>query len=181
MSELRIFHDGSPGAPERTLTDHAAIAKALGAEGILFDRWSAAVELGPDDGQEQVLAAYAGPIAKLRAAKGYQSVDVVRMKPDAPNRAEARQKFLREHQHAEDEVRFFVEGSGSFYLHLGARVYQVICQRGDLVSVPAGTRHWFDMGPAPRFTAIRMFTNPDGWVANFTGETIAERFPPFGE
>ena len=49
------------------------------------------------------------------------------------------------------------------------------------MSVPAGTRHWFDMGPAPRFTAIRLFTNPDGWVAKFTGTEIAATFPAFGE
>lgn len=181
MSKLRIFRDDHPAAPERTLTDGPAITRALAAEGVLFERWSADVELAPNDGQDKVLAAYAGPIGRLRAANGYQSADVVRMVPDAPNRVEARQKFLREHQHAEDEVRFFVEGIGSFYLHLGPRIFQVICERGDLISVPAATRHWFDMGPVPRFTAIRLFTNPDGWVANFTGAAIAERFPRFGE
>jgi 1,2-dihydroxy-3-keto-5-methylthiopentene dioxygenase len=46
--------------------------------------------------------------------------------------------------------------------------------------VPAGTRHWFDMGPAPRFTAIRLFTTPAGWVANFTGTPIARNFPSYG-
>ena len=49
----------------------------------------------------------------------------------------------------------------------------------DLISVPAGMRHWFDMGPAPNFTAIRMFTTPDGWVARFTGDPIASHFPAF--
>ncbi len=53
----------------------------------------------------------------------------------------------------------------------------MLCEEGDLISVPAGTRHWFDMGPNPRFTAIRLFTNADGWIANFTGDTIADRFP----
>lgn len=181
MSEVRIFRDDAPAKPERVVTDEAGIIKALGAEGILFARWQAAHVLKPSDGQDEVLKAYAAPIALLRADKGYQAADVVRMVPDAPNRAEARAKFLKEHQHAEDEVRFFVEGSGSFYLHLGQRVYQVICERGDLINVPAGTRHWFDMGPAPLFAAIRLFTNPDGWVAKFTGAEIAATFPPYGE
>ena len=48
---------------------------------------------------------------------------------------------------------------------------------GDLVRVPAGMPHWFDMGPRPRFTAIRLFTNPEGWVAHYTGSDIARRFP----
>lgn len=181
MTELRIFRDDKPAAPERVLTDGSAIADALGQKGILFERWKADVELAAGDDQATVLNAYAKQIDKLKRANGYVTADVVRMVPDAPNRADMRKKFLNEHQHSEDEVRFFVEGTGSFYLHLGNHVYQVICERNDLLSVPDGTRHWFDMGPTPRFTAIRLFTNPEGWVANFTGETIAERFPTFGE
>jgi len=52
----------------------------------------------------------------------------------------------------------------------------VLCTKGDLISVPANTPHWFDMGPNPNFTAIRLFNNPEGWVANFTGSDIAQRF-----
>lgn len=45
--------------------------------------------------------------------------------------------------------------------------------------MPDGTRHWFDMGPAPSFIAIRFFTEPDGWVGHFTGTDIAKRFPRY--
>ncbi len=108
---------------------------------------------------------------------GYQSVDVVRIERGTPNTEPIRRKFLDEHRHSEDEVRFFVEGRGAFYLHVGDRVYQTICTKGDLISVPAGTKHWFDMGADPEFTAIRLFINPDGWVATFTGDAIAAGFP----
>jgi 1,2-dihydroxy-3-keto-5-methylthiopentene dioxygenase len=90
-----------------------------------------------------------------------------------------RRKFLSEHIHGEDEVRFFVEGSGAFYLRIGGKVHQVVCEKDDLISVPAGTRHWFDMGPDPHFCCIRLFSNPDGWVAQYTGDAIADRFPRF--
>jgi 1,2-dihydroxy-3-keto-5-methylthiopentene dioxygenase len=33
------------------------------------------------------------------------------------------------------------------------------------------------MGPNPYFIAIRLFTNPAGWVANYTGSEIATSFP----
>ena len=56
-------------------------------------------------------------------------------------------------------------------------MHEVLCEKDDLISVPAGTRHWFDMGPEPYFVAIRVFTNPAGWVANFTGSDIAAQFP----
>ncbi len=88
-----------------------------------------------------------------------------------------RSKFLAEHTHAEDEVRFFVEGQGLFSMHIGQEVLVTLCERGDLISVPAGTRHWFDMGPTPSFCALRFFNNSAGWVATFTGDSIAERFP----
>jgi len=104
---------------------------------------------------------------------------VLRLAKGTPNTAPMRQKFLSEHAHTEDEVRFFVEGSGAFYLHLAGNVYQAICVRGDLISVPAGTPHWFDMGPDPEFTAIRWFNNQEGWVPNYSGTDIATRFPAY--
>ena len=88
-----------------------------------------------------------------------------------------RLKFIEEHTHDDDEVRYFTEGSGAFYLHLGDGVYQVVCEAGDLISVPAHTKHWFDMGPVPHFTAIRLFKSPEGWVGKFTGDPIASQVP----
>ena len=102
--------------------------------------------------------------------------DVVSLDADHPQKAALRQKFLAEHTHGEDEVRVFVAGQGLFSLHVGGRVYEVLCNRGDLIGVPAGAAHWFDMGPNPHFVAIRLFNNPEGWVARFTGSDIADRF-----
>ena len=99
------------------------------------------------------------------------------MHPDHPDKDAFRRKFLDEHTHGEDEVRFFVRGRGLFIMHIGERVYSMLCEKDDLISVPADTKHWFDMGPDPSFTAIRLFNNPEGWVAKFTGDDIASRFP----
>ena len=52
-------------------------------------------------------------------------------------------------------------------------------EKGDLIVVPDSATHWFDMGPAPRFVAIRFFTEADGWVGHFTGSDIAKRFPRY--
>jgi len=113
----------------------------------------------------------------VQASGTYPTVDAIRLTPDHPDRQALREKFLAEHTHSEDEVRFFVEGRGLFCLHIGAEVLQVLCEQDDWISVPAGTKHWFDMGSAPRFCAIRFFDNPQGWVAQFTGDSIASRFP----
>ncbi|GGQ26876.1 hypothetical protein GCM10010266_57640 [Streptomyces griseomycini] len=82
-----------------------------------------------------------------------------------------------ERRRAEDEVRFFAHGTGCFSLHPDGRVHAVVCEAGDPLSVPAGTRHWFDMGPRPEFAVIRFFEKEDGWVGDFTGDPIARRFP----
>jgi 1,2-dihydroxy-3-keto-5-methylthiopentene dioxygenase len=177
MSRLRIFRDDAPDAPISTYTDHADIARELGKVGVRFEQWQAAQPIAPGASQDEVIAAYRTDIDRLMQGEGYQSVDVISLVPDHPDRAALRQKFLNEHTHSEDEVRFFVAGSGQFTLHIDGKVYDVLCEQGDLIGVPDGTRHWFDMSEAPYFVAIRLFTNKEGWVANFTGETIAERFP----
>jgi len=162
-----------------------AIAALLGRAGVRYERWTAGHALPDAATSADILSAYATDIDRLKRERGYKSADVVRLKRDpadpdwnAKARA-ARSRFISEHTHAEDEVRFFVEGSGVFYLRLAGSVFLVKCERGDLLSVPAGIRHWFDMGSEPEFCAIRVFGSEAGWVAAFTGDDIAKRFPDF--
>ncbi|MET0308429.1 MAG: cupin domain-containing protein [Sphingomonas sp.] len=175
MTQLRIYAEEG-GAPLVDTSDAAEIAGALQPLGVRFEQWPSRA-IPADADQDAVLAAFAPEVERLKAENGYLSVDVIRMVPDHPEKGALRTKFLSEHRHVEDEVRFFVEGEGLFTLRGEDKVYAVLCTEGDLISVPAGTRHWFDMGPSPRFTAIRLFTNADGWIANFTGDAIADRFP----
>jgi 1,2-dihydroxy-3-keto-5-methylthiopentene dioxygenase len=177
MSRLRVYDQREPSRPLITQLDHAAIARTLGEVGVRFERWDASQPVVPGASQDEVIAAYKNDIDRLQREKGYRAVDVISLTADHPQKDALRQKFLSEHVHSEDEVRFFVAGQGQFSLHIGERVYDVLCEQGDLIGVPDGTRHWFDMGPNPHFIAIRLFTNPEGWVAKFTGEPIADRFP----
>jgi 1,2-dihydroxy-3-keto-5-methylthiopentene dioxygenase len=180
MSRLAI-HSESGGAPEQVLVEAGEIARSLGAIGVKFERWQARQVLGATATQEEVLEAYRESVERLKKEYGFQSADVVALRPDHPEREALRKKFLDEHTHSDFEVRFFVEGRGLFYLHQGGKVYLVLCEQGDLLSVPADTTHWFDMGSAPHFKCIRLFTTPEGWVARFTGNDIARRFPSFDE
>ena len=179
MSRLRIFDDTDPLAPRLVAHEHAAIAAELARIGVRFEQWQAAQPVAPGASSEDVMAAYRADIDRLVAENGFKSVDVVSIAPDNPNREAMRAKFLAEHTHKEDEVRFFVAGAGLFTLHVGEKVYEIRCEQGDLIGVPDGTKHWFDMGEAPYFIAIRFFTEPDGWVGYFTGTDIAQRFPRF--
>jgi 1,2-dihydroxy-3-keto-5-methylthiopentene dioxygenase len=177
MSRLRIYDEQQPATPVAVHTDAADITRELGRVGVRFEQWEASAPVAPGASQEAVIAAYRQDIDRLMREQGYQSVDVVSLAPDHPDRAALRTKFLSEHTHSEDEVRFFVAGSGQFTLHIAGKVYDVLCEAGDLIGVPDGTPHWFDMSESPYFIAIRLFTNKEGWVANFTGTDIAERFP----
>ena len=177
MSRLRIFDETQPHTPRDVHHDHTAIAQALSLVGIRFEQWAASQPIAPGASQDEVIAAYRDDIDGLMAEQGYQAVDVISLTPEHPDRAMLRQKFLSEHTHCEDEVRFFVAGSGQFTLHIDHKVYDLLCEQGDLIGVPGGTRHWFDMSESPYFVAIRLFTNKEGWVAQFTGDEIALDFP----
>ncbi|RWR02573.1 acireductone dioxygenase [[Pantoea] beijingensis] len=177
MSALTIYTESEATQSIWHSTDADAIRQQLNAKGVRFERWEADRDLGNNPDADTVINAYQHAIDRLVEEKGYQSWDVISMRPDNPQKAALRDKFLSEHTHGEDEVRFFVEGAGLFCLHLEEKIYQILCEKNDLISVPAGTPHWFDMGSAPNFTAIRIFDNPAGWVANFTGDNIADAYP----
>ena len=179
VSRLRIFAEDHPDEPLLASTDRGEITRELAAIGVTLEQWEAAQPVAPGASQEEVFAAYRTDIDRLVAERGFRSVDVASIGPDNPKRDEMRAKFLDEHFHKEDEVRFFVAGSGLFTLHVDGKVYEMLCTQGDLIAVPDSTKHWFDMGPEPSFVAIRFFTEPDGWVGHFTGTDIARRFPRY--
>lgn len=177
MSHLCVYHESNTLQPVRLLTHFEDIARELSEAGVRFEQWQANAPITAQSTQEEVIAAYQADIDRLKQEGGYMTVDVISLEENHPQKAALRAKFLDEHTHGEDEVRFFVAGRGLFNLHLGEHVYAVLCEKGDLISVPAGTKHWFDMGEHPRFTAIRLFSNPEGWVAQFTGDKIASDYP----
>ena len=179
MSRLRVFNEDDGGQVLLETREHAAIATELAKIGVRFEQWQAAAPVKAGDSPEAIMEAYRSDIDALVAENGFNSVDVVSIAPDNPQREAMRAKFLEEHTHKEGEVRFFVDGSGLFSLHVDGKVYEVLCEKGDLISVPDNTTHWFDMGEAPEFVAIRFFTNPDGWIGDFTGSDIARRFPRY--
>ncbi|HIK38357.1 MAG: cupin [Geminocystis sp.] len=183
MTVLRIFQQDNPQTPIFDSNNIASpkerintIKEKLQQLGVRFEQWETKTEVVSGASEEEILSAYQPEVEKLMSEGGYLKVDVVSLTPNHPQKEELRQKFLSEHTHSEDEVRFFVDGLGLFSIHIDNQVLEILCGRGDLIGVPANTRHWFDMGANPRFTAIRFFNNPSGWIANYTGSDIASRF-----
>ncbi len=177
MTFLTSYDDAAPHTRRAALDDFDAIAATLAPSGVLLERWEAGATLAPQAQDTDIVGAYARDIERLKAIGGYKSCDVLRLSADHPQRETLRAKFLAEHVHDDDEVRFFVEGAGLFYIRHDGAVHALECTRGDLIVLPAGTLHWFDTGAEPSFTVIRLFTMPEGWVARFTGDAIAEAIP----
>lgn len=165
---------------QKHISDESAIRDYLRERSIFYDHWKPVASLAKDADEQSVLSAFESQLTELMAKKDYKSADVVSIFSDTPNMSAIRSKFLAEHTHTEDEVRYFVEGQGLFWFNLEGKypVFSVLCQKGDIISVPAGVRHWFDLGPEPYVRAIRIFSDESGWVAHYTGSKIAERYNP---
>lgn len=184
MTLLTVWKDTDPTTPVIETTDEHEIRAALAELGARFSRWEIK-DFADDASLDEVLALYAAEVESVKQSEGYTLVDIVGLSPAQDGYDElkgpSREKFLSEHRHDDDEDRFFAKGAGVFYLHVNERVYALYCEAGDLVSVPANTTHWFDMGTTPEFTSIRFFHDDDGWVGHFTGNPIAETFPTFDQ
>jgi 1,2-dihydroxy-3-keto-5-methylthiopentene dioxygenase len=183
MTLLQVMADTDADEVRLRTDDARLIGDELATRGIVFDRRPIVSDVDASGPAERILAGYADQVAGINSDDRYRHIDVAALRPDHTDpgwrdtAAAARSRFLAEHRHAEDEVRFFVAGRACFYLHLEPEVFAVVCEGGDLLTVPAGTRHWFDMGSDPDFAAIRFFEQADGWIGDFTGDPIGERFP----
>jgi len=181
VTRLTVYSAEDPSTVLLGTADFDAISTEIDRVGARIERWIARRPIGRETSHEEVLLAYQPEIERLKRERGYTTADVVKVRRGDPNWPMLRKKFLAEHIHLEDEVRFFVEGSGAFYLHVRDRVLQVVGEAGDLLSVPKGTPHWFDGGLVGHFTCIRLFTQQEGWLAQYTGEQIADAFPRYNE
>lgn len=184
MTLLTVWKDTEPTTPVVETVDENEIRDELAALGARFSRWEVK-DVAADTPLDEVLALYAAEVDEVKQREGYTLVDVVALSPTQENYDEvkgaSRERFLSEHRHDDDEDRYFARGAGVFYLHVNEKVYALFCEAGDLVSVPANTTHWFDMGTSPEFTSIRFFHDDDGWVGHFTGNPIAETFATFDQ
>jgi 1,2-dihydroxy-3-keto-5-methylthiopentene dioxygenase len=167
--------------PEQNTThrDPKAVSAFLAQYGIEYHQWAPDRPVAPDASADALLEAYGREIEALKVRGGYVTADVIDVKPDTPNLDMMLAKFSREHWHDEDEVRFIIEGRGLFHVHPpGAPVFAIEVEAGDLIRVPRGTHHWFDLCADRRIRAIRLFQDPSGWTPHYTDSGIDTGFQP---
>jgi 1,2-dihydroxy-3-keto-5-methylthiopentene dioxygenase len=151
----------------------------LGSYGIDYERAVPARPVGPDAPAAELLEAYKDKIDELKAQGGYVTADVIDVFPHTPNLDAMLNKFSSEHWHDEDEVRFIVEGRGLFHIHpQDGAVFAIEVEAGDLIRVPRGTHHWFDLCADRRIRAIRLFQDPSGWTPHYTQSGVDRNFQP---
>lgn len=165
----------------KKVTDPEIIRNFFNERGIYFDQWTCDVVFKDTATQEEILDAYAKDLNPFMNAGGYQTADVISINSLTDNYEAIRAKFLSEHTHSEDEIRFFVDGKGLFWFNLESEpVFNLLCEKGDLISVPAGTKHWFDAGEINPFVkAIRIFIDMSGWIPEYTGSGLENKFRDF--
>jgi 1,2-dihydroxy-3-keto-5-methylthiopentene dioxygenase len=165
---------------QRRIDDPREIAAFLEPFGIHYEKWDVAGRISsPDASSDEILAAYAPEVERLKAAGGYVTADVINVHPDTPNLDAMLAKFSREHTHSEDEVRFIVKGRGVFHIHPdNGPVFGIELEAGDLINVPRGTKHWFDLCTDRTIRAIRLFQDTTGWTPHYVGGDLHSRYQP---
>jgi len=164
---------------KRTLTQDGEVRDYLARIGITYERWEPSHELAAGASAAEVLAAYAPEIERLKAHGGYVTADVIDVSPATPGLDAMLNRFNSEHWHDEDEVRFIIEGRGLFHIHpRQGKVVSITVEAGDLLRVPRGTWHWFDLCQEKRIRAIRLFQDTAGWTPHYTESGADRRYQP---
>ncbi len=163
----------------RTITDPTEISAYLAGIDIDYEQWQPSHPVAADASAEEILAAYGNEINKWKEIDGYVTADVIDVKPDTPGLDSMLAKFKSEHWHDDDEVRFIIEGRGVFHIHPPSGVVTSIeVTAGDLIRVPSGTLHWFNLCEDLRIRAIRLFADPAGWVPRYTESGVDAIYQP---
>lgn len=164
---------------QRSIDDVQEIEEFLGQFGIWYRKFEGSDNLAEDAENEMILEAYAEPIEKLKSEGGYVTADVINVRPDTPGLDVMLAKFRSEHWHTEDEVRFIVHGSGLFHIHPAeGPVFSIEVEKGDMINVPRGTLHWFDLCGERTIRAIRLFQDVGGWTPQYTESAVETKYEP---
>lgn len=167
-------------AQRRTIDDAAAVAAYVNsAAGLTYEWWPVAGRLPNGADAPTVLKTYEPEIERLKRKGGYVTADVIDVGPQTPGLDAMLARFNKEHSHAEDEVRFIVDGAGLFFIRPAVGpVFAIQVSAGDLLTVPAGTRHWFDLCADRRIRAIRLFIDPSGWTPKYYDDGVHAEYAP---
>jgi len=173
MARIRIQDEN------REITGADEIRAFLKPFGIWYEKWEVEGRLPAEATNEQILETYAPEVERLKKAGNFVTADVINVSPATPNLDALLAKFSKEHTHSEDEVRFTVKGAGVFHIHPDSGpVFAIQVESGDLINVPCGTRHWFDLCGDKTIRCIRLFQDVSGWSPHYVEQGVHEHYAP---
>lgn len=154
----------------RVIAEAGDVTAFLSRYGIWYRRFDDLDQIAEDATDGQILAAFHEPLQELMRSGDFQTADVIDVKPTTPGIDGMLAKFSSEHWHSENEIRFIVRGRGIFHINPrnGDSVFRIQVVEGDMISVPRGTWHWFDLCDEKRIRAIRLFQDRSGWTPHYT-------------
>ena len=163
----------------RTITDVAEIVSFLEPYGIWYENWPTEGRLPESPTDQQILDTYAPEIEALKQRGGFVTADVINVNSQTPGLDAMLEKFNKEHTHSEDEVRFTVSGRGLFHIHAdNGDVFAIEVESGDLINVPNGTRHWFNLCDDRHIRCIRLFEDKAGWTPVYIEQGVHGEYQP---
>ena len=161
------------------LTDLAAIGRELAPLGVGLNRWPlprgevrALLDSESLDLREksQVMASVRSRFDALQVAEGIQDADLIVLHSGIPGLQGILAKFSDPHTHADDEIRYIVDGSGIFgFVRPDGSQVGLTVEAEEFINVPAGVEHWFVLTESRRIKAVRYFTDTSGWTPAYTG------------
>ncbi|KAG9453401.1 hypothetical protein H6P81_006305 [Aristolochia fimbriata] len=106
-------------------------------------------------------------LQKIREARGYNYMDLLDLCPEkVENYEEKLKNFFREHIHADEEIRYCLEGSGYFDVRDEEdRWVRIWIKEGDMIVLPAGIYHRFTLDAGNYIKLMRLFVGEPVWTA----------------
>ncbi|MCH2227131.1 MAG: hypothetical protein MK033_05100 [Candidatus Caenarcaniphilales bacterium] len=181
MSKIKVFSENTELLEESNNQERIKII--LADIGIKFEQWQLPSNV-QELNEEEIYELYSDQIKLIKETYKFKAVDLMNINnsfAQNSNFKATREKFLKEHTHSDDEVRYFISGSGLFTIHKAKKVHSILCEAGDLINVPANTQHWFDMGSKPEFKCLRFFSDESGWIPDYSDESISHKFENLDE
>ncbi|WFS16858.1 acireductone dioxygenase [Pseudomonas sp. 905_Psudmo1] len=179
MSSLAVHLHTSPELPNKVLNHADDIASTLSAVGIDYRQLELPAALRPGCEQAEFDAAYGLWLQAFMGNEGHVQQELFNLQRNHPQKLELRARYLDEQVQSSASTWLFLGGFAQLSVHLDGYVYVLQGERGDLLTLPAGTRHWFDLGEEPHVLAVRLSPSED--TPERTGDDIASRFPRLGD
>ncbi|TGN20150.1 cupin domain-containing protein [Leptospira idonii] len=161
------------------IKENDKVKQFLTGKGIVYESFSAPDALDPilnqkslnDAEKEELLSGLEYRFQELKDKFGYKARDLVVLHDEVPGIKDVLAKFDKLHIHTDEEVRYIIDGSGVFGFIIGGEKFEVHVAKGDFISIPENTNHWFTLDEAFRIKAVRYFKDNSGWTPVYVDET----------